>query len=65
MGPKIAQLALYFGGNDFGSTMLEENVVRAAGVSFSLSRKEIHRLVEDAGFTPRQRSMNYTILENC
>ncbi|QGY40786.1 dehypoxanthine futalosine cyclase [Pseudodesulfovibrio cashew] len=63
MGPKIAQLALYFGGNDFGSTMIEENVVKAAGVAFRLSREEIHRLVEAAGFTPRQRTMDYTLLE--
>lgn len=65
MGPKIAQLALYFGGNDFGSTMLEENVVKAAGISFRLSREEINRLVTAAGFLPKQRSMDYTVLENC
>ncbi|OIO03045.1 MAG: dehypoxanthine futalosine cyclase [Desulfovibrionaceae bacterium CG1_02_65_16] len=62
MGPKIAQLALYFGGNDFGSTMLEENVVRAAGVTFRLSREEIDTLVRAAGFTPRQRRMDYTLI---
>jgi len=62
MGPAIAQLGLFFGGNDFGSTMIEENVVQAAGVHFRLSRDEIHRLVEDAGFTPRQRTMDYTLL---
>jgi len=62
MGPKIAQAALYFGGNDFGSTMIEENVVRAAGVSFRLSRQEIDALVLAAGFTPRQRRMNYTLI---
>lgn len=62
MGPKIAQLALYFGGNDFGSTMIEENVVRAAGVTFRLSRQEIDTLVRAAGFTPRQRRMNYTLV---
>ena len=61
-GPKIAQLSLHFGANDFGSTMIEENVVAAAGVSFSLSEKEIIRLVSDAGFTPRQRLMDYTIV---
>lgn len=61
-GPKIAQLSLHFGANDFGSTMIEENVVAAAGVSFSLSEKEICRLVTDAGFTPRQRLMDYTIV---
>ncbi len=63
MGPKIAQLALYFGGNDFGSTMIEENVVRAAGVSFRLTKEEIDTLVRAAGFQPRQRRMNYTLVE--
>ncbi len=62
MGPKIAQLALYFGGNDFGSTMIEENVVRAAGVSFRLSQKEIDTLVRAAGFEPRQRRMDYSLV---
>ena len=58
-GPKIAQLALLFGANDFGSTMLEENVVAAAGVRFRLSEPEIRRLVRDAGFVPQQRLMDY------
>lgn len=61
-GPKIAQLSLFFGANDFGSTMIEENVVAAAGVSFSLSEKEICRLVSEAGFEPRQRLMDYTTI---
>lgn len=59
-GPKIAQLSLFFGANDFGSTMIEENVVAAAGVHFRLSEAEIKRLVQDAGFTPQQRLMDYT-----
>lgn len=59
-GPKIAQVSLFFGANDFGSTMIEENVVAAAGVHFRLTEKEIKRLVEDVGFTPRQRLMDYT-----
>ncbi len=58
-GPKIAQLSLYFGANDFGSTMIEENVVAAAGVSFRLSEEEIKKLVRDAGFQPQQRLMDY------
>jgi cyclic dehypoxanthinyl futalosine synthase len=62
-GPKIAQLALFFGANDFGSTMIEENVVAAAGVSFRLSEQEIRRLVSDAGFLPAQRLMDYRIVE--
>lgn len=59
-GPKIAQLSLFFGANDFGSTMIEENVVAAAGVRFRLSEEEIRKLVADAGFKPQQRLMNYT-----
>ncbi len=59
-GPKIAQVSLFFGANDFGSTMIEENVVAAAGVHFRLSEKEIKRLIRDAGFKPRQRLMDYT-----
>ncbi len=61
-GPKIAQLSLFFGANDFGSTMIEENVVAAAGVRFRLSEKEICRLVSDAGFTPRKRLMDYSLV---
>ena len=59
MGPKVAQLALFFGANDFGSTMIEENVVAAAGVHFRLSVEEIRRIIESAGFQPRQRTMAY------
>ena len=59
-GPKIAQLSLFFGANDFGSTMIEENVVAAAGVSFRLSEQDIRRLVVEAGFTPQQRRMDYS-----
>lgn len=61
-GPKIAQLSLYFGANDFGSTMIEENVVAAAGISFRLSEEEIRRLVRDAGFEPQQRLMDYSLV---
>ncbi len=60
MGPKVAQLALYFGGNDFGSTMIEENVVKAAGVSFRLSHEAIENIIRRAGFAPVQRRMDYT-----
>ncbi len=59
-GDKIAQVSLFFGANDFGSTMIEENVVAAAGVHFRLSEKEIKHLVSDAGFEPRQRLMDYS-----
>lgn len=59
MGPKVAQLSLFFGANDFGSTMIEENVVAAAGVHFRLSKEEIRRIITGAGFSPRQRNMAY------
>ena len=62
-GPDIAQLALYFGANDFGSTMLEENVVRAAGCSFKvMDEKPIARLIRQAGFRPALRSQDYSII---
>jgi len=61
-GPKIAQVSLFFGANDFGSTMIEENVVAAAGVSYRLSEAEIRSLVADAGFRPQQRTMDYSFV---
>lgn len=62
-GDKIAQLGLAFGANDFGSTMIEENVVAAAGVNFRLPRSEIVRLIEDAGYTARQRDCFYHVID--
>lgn len=61
-GAKVSQMALYFGANDMGSTMLEENVVRAAGVSFRMAEKEIRYLITDAGFIPRRRRQDYSLL---
>ena len=61
-GAKIAQVALEFGANDFGSTMIEENVVAAAGVAFRMSRQEIISIIKDAGYTPAQRDTCYNIL---
>ncbi|MBU4118247.1 MAG: dehypoxanthine futalosine cyclase [Proteobacteria bacterium] len=61
-GPKIAQLSLFFGANDFGSTMIEENVVAAAGVGFRLSEQEIRALVHGAGCVPKQRRMDYSLV---
>ena len=62
-GSKIAQTSLFFGANDFGSTMLEENVVSAAGVKFNLSIEDIIYLIKDAGFIPAQRDTFYNILK--
>ena len=58
-GAKIAQLALTFGADDLGSTMIEENVVAAAGAHFRLSRAEMVRLCNDMGFEARQRDTFY------
>ena len=63
MGPQIAQLALFHGANDFGSLMIEENVVAAAGVSFRMSRADSCRTISAAGFTPVQRLMDYRPVE--
>lgn len=62
-GAKIAQVALEFGANDFGSTMIEENVVAAAGITFRMTRKEIVNLIHDAGYEAAQRDTRYNILK--
>ena len=61
-GPKMAQLALSFGANDFGSLMIEENVVSAAGIDFIMPESEIRRLITDAGFDARRRYQDYTLV---
>jgi cyclic dehypoxanthinyl futalosine synthase len=58
-GPKIGQMALYYGANDMGSVMMEENVVSAAGTTYDLDEKEICRLITDSGHTPQKRNMRY------
>ncbi|MBE0597734.1 MAG: dehypoxanthine futalosine cyclase [Desulfuromonadales bacterium] len=62
-GAMMAQVALFFGANDLGGTMLEENVVAAAGCSFRLSTAEIIELARGAGFIPARRTTTYEILE--
>ncbi|MBM7865484.1 dehypoxanthine futalosine cyclase [Heliobacterium gestii] len=61
-GAKMGQVALAFGANDFGGTMLEENVVRAAGVRHRVPMDEIVRAIRDAGKRPAQRDTLYHIL---
>jgi cyclic dehypoxanthinyl futalosine synthase len=61
-GDKVAQVALRFGANDFGSTMLEENVVAAAGVRFRMDMERICEVIWDAGFVPAQRNTTYRVL---
>jgi cyclic dehypoxanthinyl futalosine synthase len=61
-GAKIGQVSLRYGVNDFGSTMMEENVVSAAGCVFTLSIEEIERVIRDSGFTPKRRNTRYELL---
>ena len=61
-GPRIGQIALKYGANDFGSVMMEENVVSSAGTSFRLSKENIERLITEAGYEPRRRDNWYRLL---
>ncbi len=58
-GLKVCQLGLQFGGNDVGSVMLEENVVRQAGAQHSATEEDLRRMIRDAGFIPKQRDTLY------
>jgi cyclic dehypoxanthinyl futalosine synthase len=64
MGMKIGQIALRFGCNDFGSLMIEENVVSAANTTHRTTTQEMERLILDAGFTPRRRRQDYSVIED-
>jgi cyclic dehypoxanthinyl futalosine synthase len=61
-GKEIGQVALKFGANDMGSTMIEENVVRAAGAHGCTTRTELERLIREAGYVPRQRDTLYNLV---
>ncbi|HET8762907.1 MAG TPA: cyclic dehypoxanthinyl futalosine synthase [Gemmatimonadales bacterium] len=63
MGHKVGQVALRFGANDYGSLMMEENVVSAAGTTYRTTLREIERLIADAGYTPRRRRQDYSLIE--
>lgn len=58
-GPGVAQASLHMGCNDYGSVMLEENVVSAAGSTFKLTIDEVERNIRSAGFVPVRRNMRY------
>ena len=62
-GPYIGQMALQFGANDLGSTMMEENVVRSAGAGFRMAKDEMVRLIRDIGETPAIRNTAYETLQ--
>ena len=63
-GPKMAQIALRFGANDFGSLMIEENVVSAAGIDFIMPESEIVRIIESAGFRAERRYQDYSLVRD-
>jgi len=58
-GPKLGQLSLFFGADDLGSIMLEENVVAAAGAEFRMTQADIEHVIRGAGYRPRQRRTLY------
>ncbi|NLN76393.1 MAG: dehypoxanthine futalosine cyclase [Armatimonadetes bacterium] len=62
-GPAVAQLALRFGANDVGSTMIEENVVAATGVTHKMSERDLIELIHASGFDAAQRTTLYEILK--
>jgi cyclic dehypoxanthinyl futalosine synthase len=59
VGKKIAQICLHGGANDFGSIMIEENVVSAAGAAFRFTADGIQKAIEEAGFMPKLRNQQY------
>ncbi len=62
-GPYIGQMALMFGANDLGSTMMEENVVSSAGAAYKMAKSEMVHLIKDVGEIPAVRNTAYEILE--
>lgn len=62
MGPEIGKLSLQYGCNDFGSTMIEENVVSSAGATYKVNIESITQLIREAGKIPAQRNTRYDIL---
>ncbi|KIM11403.1 MAG: hypothetical protein KU37_07210 [Sulfuricurvum sp. PC08-66] len=63
-GGYIGQMALFFGANDLGSTMMEENVVKSAGASFRMGKEEMIHLIRDTGHIPAQRNTVYDIVKH-
>ena len=59
VGKKVAQVCLHSGANDFGSIMIEENVVSAAGAAFRFTADGIQQAIKDAGFRPQLRNQQY------
>jgi cyclic dehypoxanthinyl futalosine synthase len=63
-GAKIGQVALFYGANDMGSLMIEENVVASAGTVHYLTLEQIRRCISEAGWEPRQRNVYYQLIDD-
>jgi cyclic dehypoxanthinyl futalosine synthase len=63
VGKNVGQIALHAGANDFGSIMIEENVVSVAGATNSFDANGIQQAIRDAGFEPSQRDQKYDLIE--
>jgi cyclic dehypoxanthinyl futalosine synthase len=61
-GLKMGQVALRFGADDLGSTMIEENVVAATGLSVRANRDDLVHAIREAGFNPAQRRTDYSVV---
>ena len=61
-GPQIGQIALQYGANDFGSVMMEENVVSQAGATFRIDEETMRRLIAELGYEPHRRNNWYQLL---
>lgn len=62
MGPEVGKKSLYYGCDDFGSTMIEENVVSAAGATHKVNIESILQLIRETGHIPAQRNTRYDII---
>ena len=63
VGKDVGELCLHAGANDFGSIMIEENVVSAAGASYNFDAKGIQKAITEAGFIPQMRNQKYEYLK--
>ena len=63
-GPDLAQIALHFGADDFGGVLMEEQVVRATGIAYSVTREEVISLIRRAGLSPLQRTTQYDVIQS-
>jgi cyclic dehypoxanthinyl futalosine synthase len=59
VGKQVAQMCLHAGANDFGSIMIEENVVSAAGAPHRFTSRTIQEAIQEAGFEPQLRGQQY------